>query len=213
MFQRLMMGLCGLMISVAGMAADPEWVEGTHYVVLDPPQQTATPGKIEVLEVFSYGCPHCKDFQPIADKIKQGLPANAQFRYMPAELGRESWGTFARAFYVAEAMGVLDKTHAALFAAIYTDKKVDAAAPTLEQIGPVFTDAAGVKAEDFVATAKSFAVNTKLKRGDAQIRAMGVSGTPTLIINGKYRVESNAAGSYAGLINLVKFLVAKEGGK
>ena len=213
MLHRLMVGLFGCAVASVSVAADTQWQEGKHYTRLDPAQPTATAGKIEVLEIFSYGCPHCSEFQPIADTIKKGLPANAQFRYMPAELGRDSWGTFARAFYAAEAMGVVDKTHAALFSAIYTDKKVDVAKPTLEQIAPVLASAGGVKAEDVIATAQSFAVSTKLKRGDAQIRAMGVSGTPTIIVNGKFRVESAATGGYAGLIDLVKFLVAQEGGK
>jgi thiol:disulfide interchange protein DsbA len=217
MLMRGLTALFGLFLAGAAaaqaLAPGQTWVEGKNYYLIDPPQPTETGTKVEVLEVFSYGCPHCNEFQPIAENIKKALPAGAQMRYLPAEFGRESWKTFARAYYAAEAMGILDKTHGALFRAVYVDKKVDGLNPTLEQIADVYHAAAGVKAEDVIATANSFAVNTKLKRADAFIKATGVDGTPTIIINGKYRLDGRSAGSFGALQELIKFLVAKEGAK
>ena len=189
------------------------WVEGKNYFVIDPPQPTETAGKVEVLEVFSYGCPHCNEFQQIAENIKKALPAGATFRLLPTEFGRDAWKTFARGYYAAEALGILDKTHVALFKAIYVDKKVNIMAPTLEEIAAVYATAAGVKADDVIATANSFAVNTKLKRAEAFVKATGVDGTPTFVINGKYRLDGRSAGSFQALQELIKFLVAKEGAK
>jgi thiol:disulfide interchange protein DsbA len=163
--------------------------------------------------VFSYGCPHCNEFQPIAENIKKALPAGAAFRYLPAGFGRESWAIFARGFYAAEALGILDKTHASLFKAVYTDKKVNGVNPTLDEIAAVYSAAAGVKTDDVLGAASSFAVNTKLKRAEAFIKSTGIDGTPTLVINGKYRLDTRSAGGYPQLQELVKFLVAKEGAK
>ena len=139
MFMRVLLALAGVGLSSVALAqatmAPPagapgaQWEAGKHYFVIDPPQPTATPGKVEVLEVFSYGCPHCNEFQPIAENIKKALPAGAQMRYLPAEFGRASWTIFARAYYAAEALGTLDKTHAAVIKAVYVDKSIDSMNP------------------------------------------------------------------------------------
>ena len=223
MFMRGLLALAGLGLTTVALAqaqmAPPagapgaQWEAGKNYFVIDPPQPTATPGKVEVLEVFSYGCPHCNEFQPIAENIRKALPAGAQFRYLPAEFGRAQWTTFARAYYAAEALGILDKTHAAVFKAVYGDKSIDVMNPSLEQIAAVYQKAAGSTPQDVIDTANSFAVNTKLKRADAFIKATGVDGTPTFIVNGKYRLDGRSAGSFQALQELIKFLVAKEGAK
>lgn len=215
MLMRGLLVLAGLVFASGAVAqgAPQTWEEGKNYFLIDPPQPTETSGKVEVLEVFSYGCPHCNEFQPIAENLKKALPAGAVFRYLPAGFGREAWATFARGFYAAEALGILDKTHAPLFKAIYSEKKVNGVSPTLDEIAAVYASVAGVKAEDVVGTAGSFAVNTKLKRAEAFIKATGIDGTPALVINGKYRLDTRSAGGYPQLQELVKFLVAKEGAK
>ena len=98
----------GAKVAAAAAAQDApqKWVQGTHYFLIDPPQPTESAGKVEVLEVFSYGCPHCNEFQPIADNIRKALPAGTAFRYLPAGFGRDAWTTFARGFYAAEALGI-----------------------------------------------------------------------------------------------------------
>lgn len=218
MLMRGLLALAGLVLASGAVAQGvpapaARWEAGKNYFVIDPPQPTESNGKVEVLEVFSYGCPHCNEFQPIAENIRKSLPAGTSFRYLPAGFGRASWETFARAYYVAEALGILDKTHAALFKAIYAERKVNGVSPSLDEIAGVYAASAGVKAEDVVATATSFAVNAKVKRGEAYVKATGVDGTPTLIINGKYRLDAKSAGSYPALQELVQYLVAKEGAK
>ncbi len=184
------------------------WSAGKEYFLIDPPQPTGSGDKIEVLEVFSYGCPHCAEFQPYAEKIKASLPANAQWSYMPADF-QPAWAIFARAFYTALALGIVDKSHQPLFNAIYVDHKVSQKPAGIEDLAGFYA-AYGVSTADFINTAKSFAIETKLKRAQAMVKAYGVEGTPTIIVNGKYRLSNGTAGSYDNLLAIIKYLVARE---
>jgi protein dithiol oxidoreductase (disulfide-forming) len=181
---------------------------GKNYFLIDPPQPTNSGDKIEVLEVFSYGCPHCSEFQPTADKMIKQLPANAQWSYLPAQF-QPSWPLFARAFFAAQALGILDKSHKAFFTAIYLEHKVPQQPKTIDELAPFFVDY-GVKAEDFVATAKSFAIEAKLKRADSLQRAYGVESTPTIVVNGRYRFTGQSAGSIEQMGALLNYLVKLE---
>ncbi|HEX7111884.1 MAG TPA: DsbA family protein, partial [Mizugakiibacter sp.] len=129
----------------------------------------------------------------------------------------EDWPVFQRAFYAAQALGVVDKTHDAIYDAVWKDRSLatfDPATnrplkPGLDEIAKFYAKY-GVKPEDFVATANSFAVNAKVKRADALIKAYGVEGTPTIIVNGKWRLDVNSAGGYNQVLDLVRWLVARE---
>ena len=219
MFMRLLFALAGLTFAGAGIAADAPWVEGKNYFSIDPAQPTSTGDKIEVLEVFSFGCPACYQFNPFFKKIQAALPKNAQIAYLPASFNpTESWPTFQRGFYAAQALGIEDKSHDAAYNAVWGEKGPlsihDAqtnkiVALSIEDLGK-FYSAYGVKAEDFVATANSFAVGTKMKRADAYVKATGVDSTPTIIVNGKYRVTGQSAGDLDKLTAIVVYLVQKE---
>ncbi|TLY49092.1 MAG: thiol:disulfide interchange protein DsbA/DsbL [Gammaproteobacteria bacterium] len=141
--------------------------------------------KVEVAEVFSYACPHCAHFQPTIDELKTKLPANAQLVLVPAVF-RPEWEPFARAFYAAKSMGVLDKTHQALFDAMHKDHLP---LNTLDTLATAFYANHGVNPQSFVATANSFVVDSQLARGNQLVKDYGINGTPTLVVNGKYRVE------------------------
>lgn len=227
MFQRFLVALVGLPFAVAAQtptpaAAPQTFVEGTHYDLIDPPQPTADPTKIEVTEVFSYGCPACYNYAPIFKKLKAKLPPNTVVTYVPASFNTaEKWPLFQRAYYTAEALGIADKSHDEIFPAVWDAngplKVYDRQARkpvelTLEDVAK-FYEKYGVKAADFVATANSFSINTKMKRADAYIKATQVASTPTLIVNGKYRLNSQSLGSWDALDELVLFLVKKESAK
>lgn len=199
----LLMSTCGAAEPVAKPAV--AWEAGKNYFVIDPPQPTASGDKIEVLEVFSYACPHCAHFQPYAEQIKQALPAYASFAYMPAVFS-PAWEPYARAFYTAESMGVLDKTHQALFDALHRDHL------PLRSIDDLATFYAGhgVDKAKFLATAGSFEVESKLSRSREIVKNDGIDGTPSVVVNGKYRVNGASAGGFPQLIDLVGFLVKKE---
>lgn len=221
MLKRASALLLGLAFATFAHAADETFEAGKNWFPVEPAQPTANPGKIEVLEVFSYACPACNMFQPTMQKVKAALPANAELVYLPASFRPdEDWPVFQRAFYTAQALGILDKSHDATFDAVWKDDGTlrisDAAThrplkpmPTIENIAAFYAQF-GVKAEDVVGVANSFAVNTKMKRADAMLKTYGVDSTPTLVVNGKYRLTAQSAGGVDKIVPLIKFLVAKE---
>lgn len=210
MLKRLGLLLAGLLLASTAVAADtkpaaPQWEAGKNYFVIDPPQPTASGDKIEVLEVFSYACPHCAHFQPYAERIKAALPSYAAFDYMPAVFNAQ-WEPFARAFYTAQSLGVLAKTHQALFDALHTEhvplRSIDDLAGFYAQHG--------VDRAKFLATSASFEIESKLSRSIQMVKDYGIDGTPSIVVNGKYRVTGASAGGFDQLIDLVQYLVKKE---
>lgn len=195
----------------ASVSAQPDggWQAGKHYTLIEPAQATTTGDKVEVAEVFSYACQHCNQVAPVVEALKKSLPANAEFVMIPAQFGFEAWKVYARGFYTAQALGLLEKSHMDVFRAIYVDKKLDAAKPTMDALAKFYSQY-GVSVDDFLATSKSFAIEAKLKRNAAVTTAYGVEGTPAFIVNGKYRVSGQSAGGYDQIDPLVKFLIAKE---
>lgn len=189
------------------MPPPSQWEAGKHYFVIEP-SQPPNSNKVEVTEVFSYACPHCAEFQFMADKIRASLPVGAEWSYLPADF-QPAWSVFARAYYTAQALGILEKSHQPLFNAIYVEKKIKPNPSSIEELSDFYTTF-GVTAADFLATAKSFAIETKLKRGKALVKAFGVDGTPTIVINGKYRITGQSAGSYENMQAVVNYLVLKE---
>jgi protein dithiol oxidoreductase (disulfide-forming) len=195
---------------------------GRHYTVLKAPQRTNVPaGKVEVMEVFSYGCPACDRFQPTMKKLKAALPPNAEFVYLPASWNKaENWPLLQRAYITAQSLGVADKAHDEMFRAIWSTGELAVVdlntgrprskLPSLEDIARFYQRVAGVKSADFITAAKSFGVDAKMRAADAQIMAMQVAGTPTIVVNGKYRINNEAMNTPEDIVNCTKFLVAKE---
>lgn len=206
-FLALTVGL-GLVVGSHARAQD-NWEAGKHYFPIEPPQATTTGDKIEVVEVFSYACPHCNEVAPMVADLKKRLPTNAEFVLIPAQFGFSAYQTFAKGFYTAQALGLLDKTHADLFRTIYVDKKIDIRAPTFASLAEFYSKY-GVTSADFIATSESFAIKARLKRNEELIKAYGVDGTPTFIVNGKYRVSGRSAGGYEKVEPLVHYLIEKE---
>ena len=199
-----------------------KWVEGKNYFLIDPPQPTSHPGKIEVTEVFSYACPACNAFHDTVDRIAKSLPANAVMNYLPASFRPdENWPLFQRAFYAAQALGVVDKSHDAMYDAVWKSGELSTynlkgsglkpkeAWPTIEDVAKFYAKY-GVDPKEFVGIANSFTVNTKMKQADDLMKAYGVDSTPSMVINGKYRFTVISAGGYAQSIELTQWLVAKE---
>ena len=208
---------------LASQAQAASWEPGKHYTELPQAQRTnVSAGKVEVMEVFSYGCPACNRFQPVMKKIKASLPAHAQVVYLPASWQpSENWPLFQRAYLTAQSLGIADKTHDDMYKAIWETgelgiverdgRSLKRQLPSIDDAAKFYQRVAGVKAADFVNASKSFSVDMKMKQADAQIVAMKVPSTPTLVVNGKYRINSENMSSTNDIIELVKFLVAKEG--
>jgi thiol:disulfide interchange protein DsbA len=199
-----------------------KWVEGKHYFRIDPAQPTSSPGKIEVTEVFSYGCPACFQYHGVVDDLAKNLPRGTVMTYTPASFRPdENWPLLQRAYLTAQAFGVDKQSHDAMFDAVFksgelgiidlqTNKpKTQSAWPTIDDVAKFYAKF-GVKPEEFAATANSFTINTKMKRADELIRAYEVDSTPTIVVNGKYRLTPNSAGGYAQSVELVQWLISKE---
>ena len=214
-----------LTLASGAHAAQKTWTEGKHCAVLSPVQKTTVPaGKIEVLEVFSYGCSACNSFQPVIEQLKTSLPAKAQMAYLHASFRPdESWHIFQRAYYAARSLKVDERTHQAVFDAIWKTgelsivdpgtRKLRKPQPTIEDAARCYSRLTGIKEEDFLAATRSFNVDAQMRAADAQVRAMQVPGTPCLVVNGKYRVVMDDIASIDQLVGVVKFLVDKESGK
>jgi len=212
-----------LLVLPAGARA-ATFTEGTNYVRLTPVQPTTVPrGKVEVMEVFSYACPACNAFQATMVKLHASLPPNAQLVYLPASfIPAEDWPMFQRAYFAAELLGVAERTHQAMYDAVWKTGELSTTEPgatrpkehqpTIEDAARFYERVAGVKAQQFLAMANSFGVDSKMRAADAQIIAMHVEGTPTLIVNGKYRVVKESVRTNDQVIELVKYLVAMESG-
>jgi thiol:disulfide interchange protein DsbA len=198
------------------------WIEGKHYFLINPARPpTVAPGKVEVAEVFSYGCPACNVFVPVMHKLKQALPANAVLTYIPASFNPgEDWPMFQLAFCTAQTLGVAEQTHDAMFDAVWKTGElgiIDPATqgvkdhlPTIEDAARFYNRTAGVPVAKFLSTTKSFAVDTKVRSAEDAIEAYRVDRTPTIVVNGRYRLHAESAGGYDQVIELVKWLVAKE---
>ena len=179
--------------------------EGRHFVVLDTPVRTASDSGIEVAEVFWYGCPHCYAFKPLIEKWAKTIPGDVNYVQIPAALGA-SWVPHAKAFYALEAMGELDKVHDALFDALAGERRPLNSGEALAD----FVEGYGVDGETFLKNYNGFGVNARMQQAQAKIRGARVTGTPTMIVNGKYRVSASMAGSHEATLEVVDYLVAKE---
>lgn len=214
--------LAFLALTLAASAQSATWEAGKHYSVLPQAQRTQVgPGKVEVMEVFSYGCPACDRFQPTMAKLKSSLPANAKVVYLPASWNAaENWPTFQRAFLTAQSLGVAEKAHDQMFIAIWDTgelgiqekgtTRLKKTLPSMEDIARFYQRVTGTNPQNFVAASKSFSVDLKIRQAEAQILAMKVTSTPTLIVNGKYMINNSGMESDEDIISVVKFLVAKE---
>lgn len=204
------------------VSSAPKWVEGRNYYLIVPARPTALPpGKVEVTEVFSYACPACNQFQSYMHKLKQSLAPNAVLDYIPASFNpAEDWPMFQTAFVSAQMLGVADQTHDGMFDAVWTTGELSindsstgglkAHMPTIEDAARYYEKHAGVPAAKFLSTAKSFAVDNQIRKDEEAIKAYGVDRTPTLVVNGKYRVVAQSAGGPDQVVELVNWLVAKE---
>ncbi len=198
---RIMIGaLCSILLMSAN--AESPYIEGEHYERITPEVATLTNGKTEVVEIFWYGCHHCFDFEPHLEKWKPALPDNVEFRRMPG-IFSESWIPHARAFYTAEALGVLDKIHAPLFDAIHVQKKKIRDAESLER----FFIAQGVSEEDFREAYNSFSVDTKTRQAAILSKEYGITGVPSMIVNGRFRTSARFTGGYEEMLKVVDHLV------
>ncbi|MCY4450736.1 MAG: thiol:disulfide interchange protein DsbA/DsbL [Immundisolibacterales bacterium] len=201
--KRIATAVLGLALAFPAIGAEPG-IEGL-YQKLPTPQPTSDPDRIEVVEVFWYGCPHCNRFQPFLEPWIESLPDHVRFVRMPAVFS-DVWELHARAYYIAAALGVLDEIHPRIFAAIHDEGR---RLETLDAIRDFFV-AHGVDASDFDKQANSFSVKSGVQRSLVMQRGYGLRGVPALIVNGRFLVSGSTAGSYPKVLEVTDALVARE---
>ena len=208
-FKLFMALLLSLFLNNVAIAAIDEGIE---YKLVSPAQSTITKNKIEVVELFWYGCPHCFNFEPDLKEWLANKPENVAFYRVPAVFNA-TWALHARAYYTAKSLGLFDngkhEFHNAFFDAIHKQKKRLNNKKLLKKFFAGFD----ISAEDFDNTFDSFAVNTKVNRATALSKRYQLQGVPTIIINGKYRTDGPMAGGRKGIIKVMNFLIKKESKK
>jgi thiol:disulfide interchange protein DsbA len=175
------------------------------YEELAAPQKTASEGKVEVIEFFWYGCPHCYQFEPYIGPWHDEAPDNVEFIRMAPPLN-PAWKVHSQAFYAAELMGVTEQFHEPFFNAIHRDKKRMRKPSDIAS----FVATLGIDAEQFEKNMKSFAVDAKIRQSMQKARDYKISAVPSVIINGKYKTSGSHAGSYPELIKVLNMLVSQE---
>ena len=179
---------------------------GEHYEVLSIPVKPVEPGKVEVVEVFSYGCIHCFSFDPMVEGWVEAMPSDVSFERVPAVFSQD-WAVLAQLFYTAEVLDVLDKVHTPIFNGIHVDR-VDLRDPN--RAAELFEREASVEPAQFMEVSNSFSVRSRVQQASGRTRAYRITAVPTMVVAGKYRVDGRMAGSNAGMLAVVDFLVEKE---
>lgn len=205
-FRLLVLG-CGLAAGAAFAAeGEQNFQEGVHYERLPVAIETRDPAKVEVVEVFSYACIHCRNFQPALEAWHAAAPEYVDFYRLPAAFD-PSWARLAQAFFAAEALGVTEQVHDLIFSGIH-DREINLADPEL--LATLFKDSAGIEPAQFNQVFNSFSVRSRVQQADARTRAYRVTGTPTLIVDGRFRVDARMAGGNAGMLAVVDHLIAMQ---
>ena len=182
------------------------FLEGTHFEALPVRVDTRNPEKVEVVELFSYACIHCNNFEPYVKSWQQQQPDDVDFRPVPAVFDRD-WELLAQVFYTAETLGVTEAVHQDIFNGIH-QRREDLRRQ--EAAAALFAERAGVTQDDFDAAYGSFSVRSRVQQAKALVRAYRATGVPAMVVNGKYIVDGRMAGGNAAMLEVVDFLVAQE---
>lgn len=204
--RKLMLGVVLAAASVFGQLAQAEdFKAGKEYVELRNPVPTVDANRIEVVELFWYGCPHCYQFEPTLNPWAEQLPDDVVFRRIPAMFGGV-WNVHGQLFIALEAMNVDHKVHEAVFAAMHRDGKKLA---TPEEMADFLVNH-GVEREAFLKTFNSFGVRSATEKAKRQGMAYQITGVPVMVVNGKYRFDLGSAGGPQRTLEVADYLIQKE---
>lgn len=172
---------------------------------VSPAQPTDNPAKIEVIEFFSFGCPHCAEFNPSLLSWKAKLPGDVAFRKVPVSFGRAAWVPLAKLYYTLEITGDLERLDAEVFKAVHVDKE------NLFEDKSIADWAAkkGVDPKKFAEAFNSFGVMSKVRRGDQLAASFRIQSVPSLGIEGKYLVSAGPNTSQANMLSIADQVIAK----
>jgi thiol:disulfide interchange protein DsbA len=208
---RCLLLLALLPLAALATAAPRAVVEGTDYEVIEGGAPFApVKGKVEVVEIFGYTCPHCAHFQPEVSAWQRKNTRQVSFVPLAAPFGGY-WTPYAKAFYTAQGMGVMERSHDAMFRALHEDGSLPLRNPSVDEIA-TFYARYGVDPARFTAAYEGAATQERMEKAEAFIRRSGVEGTPTLVVAGKYRVIGGRG--FQDMLDIADTLVARErGGK
>lgn len=204
---KILLAFLFLMSNTALLQAEG-FTAGKHYEKFAQARVTDSGDKIEVLEFFWYGCPHCYSFEPFIQSWKKTKPANVEFVRVPAVF-RPDWEVQARAYYALSSMGLIEDVHMKIFDATHKEKK---RLNTLELMAD-FVAEQGVDKEKFIGQYNSFAVDSMVRKAKKQQTIYKVQGVPAIIVNGKYATSGSMSGSYDNLVKILDHLIALESKK
>lgn len=196
--------LATLAVLASASLSAQSWEEGRHYHAVGSPVSMPE-DKVVVIDGFGYPCPACRRFLPYMDGWKAELEDFVEVRHMPVVL-QPGWELFARAYYTAEVMGIADESHEAMFRALHDERRQFR---SFDDIAAFYADY-GVEPETFVNTSQSFAVDARMRQNRNDVRKYGIRGTPSVIVQGKWRVSPNGFGSYDEMVDVIAFLVDRE---
>jgi thiol:disulfide interchange protein DsbA len=207
MIQKIIIALSLLLGSQVALAQAEPYQEGVHYFKIDQVPAKTDSGNIEVTELFSYACSHCNTFEPYLKSWNQSKPDNVVFDRIGVAFGRKAWEMMARAYIAAEMLGIADESHEAMMDAIWKQGKQFRSLDDLAE----FYSGFGVEKSAFLAHYQSFAADSQLRKSQRDVVLFGIKGTPSLVVNRKYRVESNKdVAGFDAMLDIVDFLVSKE---
>ena len=207
MIQKMIIALSLLLGSQVALAQAEPYQEGVHYFKIDQVPANNDSGNVEVTELFSYACSHCNTFEPYLNSWNQSKPDNVVFDRIGVAFGRKAWEMMARAYIAAEMLGIAEESHEAMMDAIWKQGKQFRSLDDLAE----FYSGFGVEKSAFLAHYQSFAADSQLRKSQRDVALFGIKGTPSLVVNRKYRVESNKnVTGFDAMLDIVDFLVSKE---
>ncbi|WP_438951027.1 thiol:disulfide interchange protein DsbA/DsbL [Porticoccus sp.] len=194
-----------LMVVMSPAHAEEPYKAGVHYEVLTEAVVTSNPAKIEVAEVFWYGCSHCYSFEPVLNKWTQALPEDVDFVRVPA-IWHPIMRLHAKAYFTAKALKSLDQIHEPIFEAMNLKK---AKLKTEEEIAALF-EAQGIDRARFTKVFNSAGINMAVDLAEKKQERYRTQGTPEMVVNGKYRISGRDNGGNEGMLKVVSYLIEQE---
>lgn len=199
------LALTAVLMMTAVFSYAEQYIAGQHYKVLANTTLPRDASKIEVVEVFWYGCGHCNHFEPTVQAWKKFIQADVDFYQIPAQFSRQ-WKIHAQLFYLTHALKINEKVHQPIFDQIHKKRN-----PLLDSDDQKeFLAQYGVSEADFDKHDDSFGVRRQLKKADQMVRTWAISGVPAIIVNGKYMVNASSAGGEEKVFSVVNFLIEQE---
>ncbi|HCH32112.1 MAG TPA: disulfide bond formation protein DsbA [Oceanospirillaceae bacterium] len=194
-----------VLASLPALALAADYQAGKHFLVLDEPIKSSNAEVVVVNEFFGYTCPHCNGFEPLLHHWAQEQTQEVNFMAVPVVFGR-SWEPYAKAYFIALNLGILDQTHQAMYNAVHVDER----RMTNRQALAAFFAEHGVSKANFDQAYDSFDLQNKMRQGKRLAARAKITGVPSMLVNGKYMVNATMAGSNEGMLAVVDYLVDLE---